>query len=69
MTTQVHKVKLEKLFYKEQLKCHYDNYVTLVTIFRKDPKQAEKYFLNCMLIKELEQFIKTLIGNWVIFRI
>jgi len=36
-------------------------------------KQAEIYFMNCILIKYLEEFtsssIKPFIGNWVIFGI
>ena len=36
-------------------------------------KQAEIYFMNCVLIKYLEEFISSLIkpfiGNWVIFGI
>ena len=36
-------------------------------------KQAEIYFMNCILIKYLEEFISSLIkpfiGNWVIFGI
>ena len=36
-------------------------------------KQAEIYFMNCILIKQSEEFIssliKTFIGNWVIFGI
>ena len=36
-------------------------------------KQAEIYFMNCILIKESEDFVSSLIkpfiGNWVIFGI
>ena len=46
---------------------YFDNNLSRTT------KQAEIYFVNCILIKYLEEFtsslIKPFMGNWVIFEI
>ena len=55
--------------------CYY--YLLLLNYFdnnlSRTSKQAEMYFMNCILINYLEEFIssliKPLIGNWVIFGI
>ena len=71
MTIQAHSINAKAIFRDQnyivgQLP-YFDNNLS------RTSKQAEIYFINCILIKKLEEFISSLIkpfiGNWVIFGI